>query len=103
MKSFCENYGLTNLVKEPICYKSPTNLTCVDLSYKCTSLKSPRSWISTPGLPMIRSHAITVSLWRRLPLKLITGFSQLGKVCHTWPPSLNHALADGLTGSFRIN
>ena len=38
MKSFCGNYDLTNLIKEPTCYKNPTNPTCIDLIfYKCTS------------------------------------------------------------------
>ena len=31
MKSFCENYGVTNLIKQPACYNNPTNPTCIDL------------------------------------------------------------------------
>ena len=31
MKSFCENYGLKNLIRQPICYKIPINLVCIDL------------------------------------------------------------------------
>ena len=30
MKSFCETYNLTNLIKQPTCYKRPENPTCID-------------------------------------------------------------------------
>ena len=31
MKSFCENYSLKNLVRQPTCYKNPHNPVCIDL------------------------------------------------------------------------
>ena len=31
MKEFCENYNLTNLIKEPTCFKNPTNPSSIDL------------------------------------------------------------------------
>ena len=31
MKFFCENYGLKILIKQPTCYKNPSNPTCIDL------------------------------------------------------------------------
>ena len=31
MKSFCKNYGLKNLIRQPTCYKNPSNPVCVDL------------------------------------------------------------------------
>ena len=31
MISFCENYGLKDLIRQPTCYKNPSNLTCIDL------------------------------------------------------------------------
>ena len=43
MKSFCENYDLTNLIKQPTCYKNPTNPTCIDLILT----NAPRSFHST--------------------------------------------------------
>ena len=43
MKSFCENYDLTNLIKQPTCYKNPTNQTCTDLILT----NAPRSFHST--------------------------------------------------------
>ena len=31
MKSFCENYNLKSLIKQPISYKNPNKPTCIDL------------------------------------------------------------------------
>ena len=31
MKSFCDNYNLKSLMKQPTCYKNPDNPICVDL------------------------------------------------------------------------
>ena len=31
MKFFCENYGLKYTIKQPTCYKNPSNLTCLDV------------------------------------------------------------------------
>ena len=31
MKSFCENYNFTYLIKQPSCYKNPVSPTCIDL------------------------------------------------------------------------
>ena len=31
IKSFCDNYSLRSLIKQPACYNSPTDLTCIDL------------------------------------------------------------------------
>ena len=31
IKSFCDNYSLKSFAKQPTCYKSPINLTCIDL------------------------------------------------------------------------
>ena len=31
MKSFCENYDLKNLIRQPTCYKNPSNPACIYL------------------------------------------------------------------------
>ena len=31
MKSFCENYGLKNIIRQPTCCKNPRNPVCIDL------------------------------------------------------------------------
>ena len=43
MKSFCENYALTNLIRQPTCYKNPDSPTCIDLMIT----NVPRSFQST--------------------------------------------------------
>ena len=43
MKSFCENYNLKNLIKQPPCYKNPNKPSCIDLIL--TSV--PRTFQST--------------------------------------------------------
>ena len=43
MKSFCENYGLKKLIRQPTCYKNPSNPVCIDLILT----NVPRSFKST--------------------------------------------------------
>ena len=43
MKSFCKYYGLKNLIKQPTCYKNPSNLAYTDL----IMTNAPRSFQST--------------------------------------------------------
>ena len=31
MEDFCLNYNLSNLIKEPTCFKNPENTSCIDL------------------------------------------------------------------------
>ena len=31
IKAFCDNYNLSSLIKQPTCYKNPSNATCIDL------------------------------------------------------------------------
>ena len=46
MKSFCENYGLRNLINQPTCYKNPTSPICIDLFL----IDVPRSFQSACAL-----------------------------------------------------
>ena len=43
MKPFCKNYGLKNLIRQPTCYKNPSNPVCIDLILT----NVPRSFQST--------------------------------------------------------
>ena len=60
MKTFCDNYNLTSLIKQPTCYKNPNNPTCIDLILSNT----PRSFQSTcvieTGLPDFHLMTLTV-------------------------------------------
>ena len=31
MQFFCEIYHLTDIIKQPTCFKNPSNLSCIDL------------------------------------------------------------------------
>ena len=63
MKSFCENKGLTNLIKQLICYKNLTNLTCIDLP----PINVPRSFQSTYVVEIGLSdfHLMTMIVMRK--------------------------------------
>ena len=64
MKSFCENYALTNLIRQPTCYKNPDCPTCIDL-IMLTNV--PRSFQSTciveSGLSDF--HMMTLTVMRK--------------------------------------
>ena len=63
MKSFCENYGLKNLIRQPTCYKNPSNPVCIDLILT----NAPRSFQSTclveTGLSDF--HLMTLTVMRK--------------------------------------
>ena len=63
MKSFCENYDLTNLIKQPACYKNPTNPTCIGLILT----NAPRSFRSTYVVETGLSdfHLMTMNVMRK--------------------------------------
>ena len=63
MKSFCENYALANLIRQPTCYKNPDCPTCIDLMLT----NVPRSFQSTciveSGLSDF--HMMTLTVMRK--------------------------------------
>ena len=73
MKSFCENYGLKNLIRQPTCYKNPSNPVCIDLILT----NVPRSFQSTcvveTGLYDFRLMALTVmrKIFKKYQSKII--------------------------------
>ena len=75
MKYFCKNYGLKNLIRQPSCYKNPSNLACANLILT----KVPRSFQSTyiveTGLSDF--HLMTLTVMRKR-----------FKKCH--PKTINH-------------
>ena len=52
MKSFCESYGLTNLIKQSTCYKNPTNPTCMDLFLTSVAQYFQNTRVLETGLPV---------------------------------------------------
>ena len=63
MKSFCENYGLKNLIRQPTCYKNPSNAVCIDLILT----NVPRSFQSTCVVETGLSdfHLMTLAVMRK--------------------------------------
>ena len=63
MKSFCENYGLKNLIRQPTCYKNPSNPVCIDLILP----NVPRSFQSTCVVETGLSdfHLMTLTVMRK--------------------------------------
>ena len=63
MKSFCENYGLKNLIRQPTCYKDPSKPVCIDLIVT----NVPRSFQSTfvVGTGLSDFHLMTLTVMRK--------------------------------------
>ena len=63
MKSFRETYNLTNLIKQPTCYKNPNNPTYIDLILT----NDPRTFQSTCVIETVLSdfHLMTLTIMRK--------------------------------------
>ena len=63
MKTFCENYSLQNLIKQPTCYKNPSRPTCIDLILT----NVPRSFQSTCVIEIGLSdlHLMTLTVMKK--------------------------------------
>ena len=63
MKSFCENYDLKNLIRQPTCYKKSSNPVCIDLILE----NVPRSFQSTCVVETGLSdfHLMTLTVMRK--------------------------------------
>ena len=60
MKSFCENYGLKNLIKQPTCYKNPSNPTCIYLILTNVHRSFQSTCVIETGLSDLNMMALTV-------------------------------------------
>ena len=67
-KSFCDNYSLKSLVKQPKCYKHPTNSTCIDLIL-CNQPESFQS-ISVLEIGLSDFHLMTLKVMKKVFKKL---------------------------------
>ena len=74
MKSFCESYNLTNLIKQPTCFKNPKKSSCID----SILTNRPKSFQSTCVIETGLSdfHRMTVCVlkmhFRKLPPRIIS-------------------------------
>ena len=60
MKSFCETYNLTNLIKQPTCYKNPDNPMCIDLILTNYPLTFQGTCVIETGLSDFHLMALTI-------------------------------------------
>ena len=68
IKAFCDKYSLKSLIRQPTCYKSPSNPTCIDLIL----INAPQKFQSTCVLETGLSdfHSMTVTFMRKIFKKL---------------------------------
>ena len=59
--SFCDTFDLTSLIKEPNCYKSPDNPSCIYLILPSRSLSFQNSCIVETGLSDFQQMILTVT------------------------------------------
>ena len=60
IKDFCDMYSFKNLIKEPTCYKSPTNPKCIDLMLTNRDRTFLNSCVIETGLPDFHKMTVTV-------------------------------------------
>ena len=74
MKSFSESYNLTNLIKQPTCFKNPEKPSCIDLILTNTHKSFQSTYVIETGLSDF--HRMTVSVlkmyFRKLPPRIIS-------------------------------
>ena len=60
MKTFCKNYSLQNLIKQPTCYKNISRPTCIDLILKNVPRSFQRTCVIETGLSDFHLMTLTV-------------------------------------------
>ena len=60
MSSFCEIYHLTNIIKQPTCFKNPSNPSCIDLFLTNNANCFQRSLVLETGLSDFHKLIVTV-------------------------------------------
>ena len=68
IKTFCDNYGLKNLIRQPTCYKHPSNPTCIDFILTNAPQKFQSTCVLETGLSDF--HLMTVTVMRKIFKKL---------------------------------
>ena len=60
IKRFCDNFDLTNLIKEPTCFKNPENPPCIDLIFTNRPRGFQNSCAIETGLSDFHKMTLTV-------------------------------------------
>ena len=61
MKSFCKNYNLKSLIKQPTCYKNPNKPKCIDLILTNVPRMFQITCVLETGLSDFRLMTVTVT------------------------------------------
>ena len=83
MKSFCESYTLSSLIKEPTCYKNPQNPSCINLILTNSRYSFQNSFAIETGLSDF--HKMTVTVMKTTYEKLkprITNYRDYKNFCN---------------------
>ena len=62
IKAFCDNYSLKSLIRQPTCYKSPCNPTCIDLILTNALQKFQNTYVVETGLSDFHLMTVTVMI-----------------------------------------
>ena len=68
IKDFCDNYSLKSLIRQPTCYKSLSNPTCIDLILTNAPQRFQITYVLETGLSDF--HLMTVTVMRKISKKL---------------------------------
>ena len=66
MSSFCEIYHLTDIIKQPSCFKNPSNPSCIDLFLTNNANCFQKSSVFETGLSNFHKLIVTVMKWHIL-------------------------------------
>ena len=66
MSSFCEIYHLTDIIKQPSCFKNPSNPSCIDLFLTNNANCFQKSSVFETGLSDFHQLIVTVMKWHIL-------------------------------------
>ena len=92
MKTFCDSYSLTSLIKQPTCYKNPLHPKCIDLILT----NVPRSFQTTCVIETGLSdfHLMTLTVMRKRFKKLKARVINYRSYKHFW----NEVFRENLLG-----
>ena len=101
MKSFCETYNLTNLIKQLTCYKNPDNSACIDLILT----KYSRTFQSTFVIETELSdfHLMTLTIMRKTFKKQRPRIINYRSFKHFSNEEFRKSLIDNLSNQLYVN
>ena len=81
-ETFCDSYGLKNLIKVPTCYKNPQNPSCIDLILTNSPLSFQSSGVIVTGLSDFHKMTVTVMKTTFQKLDPIIHYRDYRKYCN---------------------